>query len=39
MLTAFFLTDKFNGKIVNRSNYGATLPPKTGTMTPTCFRP
>jgi hypothetical protein len=24
MLTAFFLTDKFNGKIVNRSNYGAT---------------
>ncbi len=24
MLTAFFLTDKFNGKIVNHSNYGAT---------------
>ena len=24
MLTAFFLTDKFNGKIINRSNYGAT---------------
>ena len=23
MLTAFFLTDKFNGKIITRSNYGA----------------
>ena len=29
MLTAFFLTDKFNGKVVNRSNYAA-VPAKDG---------